>query len=87
MDIEAQLSQAKTVKQKYESRILQKRNVVGIGIGFRQKGGHYTDEVAIIIQVQQKIPSPHLTPNDLLPLLLDGVPVDVVETGVIHAQS
>ena len=87
MDIDAQLSQAKVVKQKYESSILQKRNVVGIGIGFRQKDGRYTDEVAIIIQVEQKIPSPHLTPNDLLPLMLDGVPVDVVEIGIIQAQS
>ena len=34
------------LKELMEDELLQKPNVVGVGVGLRQKGGVYTDEIA-----------------------------------------
>lgn len=86
-DTKTQIARAQQVKEKYEAVLLKKNNVVGVGIGFRHKAGQTTDEVAIIVNVKAKMPASQLTPNDLLPLLLDGIPVDVVEVGTFSIGS
>lgn len=85
-DTKAMIARAQRVKEKYESTLLKKNNVVGVGVGFKQKAGQVTDQVAIIVNVRQKVPASQLTPNDLMPLILDGIPVDVVTVGTITAK-
>lgn len=74
-------TQALIVKNNHEDELLNKANVVGVGIGVRQKDGQFTEEIAIVVMVDRKQPWDHLAPEDRLPSHLDGVPVDVQEIG------
>ena len=74
---ETPLSRARAVKAKYETELLQKANVVGVGVGYRRRSGQLTDEIAIIVQVRRKVPWRELSSQDLIPEMLDEVPVDV----------
>jgi hypothetical protein len=75
------------VRKKFETELLNLDNVVGVGIGLRQKGGVYTGEVALIVMVKKKMNIDEVTPDNLIPAALDGVTVDVQEVGEIHASS
>ena len=79
------MQRAVEVKRRHEQELLRKANVVAVGIGYRTRGGEQTQEVSIVVSVKVKVPSSKLKPRDLLPASIEGVPVDVVETGVIRA--
>jgi hypothetical protein len=79
------IEQARAVKARHEQSLLSKPNVVGVGIGLRQRGGQFSDEVCIVVSVRQKTPDEQLSPEDRIPAQLDGVPVDVQVTGEIRA--
>lgn len=74
------------VQARHADTLMQKANVVGIGIGFRHKGGRRTDEMALIVMVNKKVHESQLAPDDRVPSEIDGVPVDVQETGTFTAQ-
>ena len=82
---EAALQKATAVKARYEAGLMQKANVIGIGIGFRERGGQLTDEIVLVVNVTRKLPSRQLAPQDLIPNEIEGVPVDVREIGQIRA--
>lgn len=84
---EKAIQQAMAVKARHEARLMQKANVVGVGVGFRERDGKLTDEIALVVNVTRKLPRNQLAPEDLIPNEIDGVPVDVYETGEIQAQS
>jgi hypothetical protein len=73
------------VKAKYEETLLGKKNVVGLGIGYRERDGAITDEMVLTVMVRQKERRSRLRSRDLIPPELDGVPVDVKEVGVLQA--
>ncbi len=75
------------VKRRHEAELLRKPNVVAVGIGYRTRGGQRTDEVCLVVSVTHKIPRDKLKPQEALPANIEGVAVDVVETGVIRAWS
>ena len=79
------MQRALEVKRRHEQELMSKANVVAVGIGYRTRGGQQTQEVAIVVSVKQKVPMSNLKPGDQIPASLEGVPVDVVETGVIRA--
>ena len=79
------LSRAQAVKARHEKELMRKRNVVGVGVGFRKRAGKMTDEVCIVVSVRQKLPRAQLAPQDAIPTVLDGVPVDVQVTGAFRA--
>ncbi len=81
MDIE----RVRAVKAIHEQSLLSRPNVVGVGVGLRQRGGQFTDEVCIVVSVRQKTPDEQLPPADRIPTQIDGVPVDVQVTGEIRA--
>lgn len=85
-DSHSAFQRAAVVKDLHEEVLLSKANVVGVGIGIRQQEGVYTGEVALIVMVSQKRPSAELRPDDILPVEIDGIPVDVQEVGAIDAQ-
>lgn len=73
------------VKRRHEADLLRLPNVVAVGVGRRVRGGAFTDEVCIVVSVRKKTPAAQLDRRDLIPAVLDGVPVDVVEAGEITA--
>ena len=79
------IEQARAVKALHEQSLLSRPNVVGVGIGLRQRGGQFDDEVCIVVSVRHKTPDEQLSPEDRIPAQLDGVPVDVQVTGEIRA--
>ena len=82
---EQAVQRAQEVKRRHEAELLRKPNVVAVGIGFKTHGGQRTDEVSIVVSVTAKVANSQLKPGDQLPTSLEGVPVDVVETGTIRA--
>ncbi len=82
---EPAMQRAQEVKRRHEAGLMRKANVVGVGIGFRTRGGQRTDEVCIVVSVKKKVPAPELKPSDVLPTSIEGVPIDVIETGPIRA--
>ena len=86
MEDQQTIGRIRQVKAKYEHTLLRKKNVVGVGIGYRQRGGQQTDEMALTVMVQHKQPRCELPAVDQIPEELEGVPVDVQEVGVFKAQ-
>lgn len=84
-NLEASMDQVQAVKQSHESDLMSKANVVGVGVGYRQKEGKPTDQLGLIVLVERKQPPAELAPQDLIPQQIEGVPVDVQEVGQIKA--
>jgi hypothetical protein len=75
------------VKQIHESDLLAKANVLGVGVGLRQRSGEPGAEVAVVVLVRRKVPASQLAPQDRIPPEIEGVPVDVQEVGDVQARS
>jgi hypothetical protein len=82
---EAAIQKATAVKARYEARLMQKANVIGVGVGFRERGGRLTDEIVLVVNVTRKLPRHQLAPQDWIPNEIEGVPVDVREIGQMRA--
>ncbi len=87
LSVEEAQQRAEAVRRAHLSELLNKANVVGVGVGLRERGGFGTDEVALVVLVRRKVPGHQLAPEDRLPRAIDGVPVDVKEVGDLQAQS
>ena len=79
------VQRAVEVKTRYEARLLGKANVLSVGVGFRERQGQYTDEVVLVVNVARKVPRSQLRPDDIIPSAIEGIPVDVRETGPLRA--
>ncbi len=75
------------VKRAHEKALLAKANVVGVGVGYRVAHGRRTDIIALVVMVRRKVAASQLSPEDVIPPELEGVPVDVQEAGAISAQT
>ncbi len=73
------------IKEKWESKLLSYPNVVGVAVGLCQRKGKYTDEKCIVVYVKKKIDPAYLKPEEIIPEELDGIPVDVQESGEFRA--
>lgn len=78
--------QVEAVKQSHESELMSKANVVGVGVGYRHRAGKRTDQLGLVVLVERKQPEGELSPGDVIPQQIEGVPVDVQEVGQIRAQ-
>ena len=79
------VQRAVEVKKRYEARLLSKANVLSVGVGFREHQGQFTDEVVLVVNVAHKVPRSLLRPDDIIPPAIEGIPVDVRETGPLRA--
>jgi hypothetical protein len=79
------LARVRAVKSLYESNLMDKANVIGVGIGLRRVAGRLTDEPALIVSVTHKVPLSRLAARDVIPRELNGVPVDVQAVGELRA--
>jgi hypothetical protein len=75
------MEQVRAIMQTHRDELLNLPNVVGLGIGLCQTGGKWTNTVALIVMVTQKLPLEALSAEQRIPSEIDGVPVDVQETG------
>ena len=82
---EQAVQRALEVKRRHEDELRRKPNVVAVGVGFRTRAGQPGNEVCIVVSVSRKLPAAELTPTELLPASVEGVPIDVVDTGTIRA--
>ncbi len=87
MEAESDMARVRAVKARYEKELLRKKNVVGVGIGLRERGGVLTDQVVLTVMVRQKEALSQLRRRDIIPAELDGVPVDVKQVGVVLVQG
>jgi hypothetical protein len=85
-EINQKVRKASEVQAKYANDLMQKPNVVGVAVGYTNQNGVRSSDVGVIVMVDHKVPFDELEPADLIPRELDGVPVDVQETGGFSAQ-
>jgi endonuclease G len=55
-------------------------NVTGVDVGFRRKGGRWTEQLVVRIHVREKVDRRDLGAREVFPLKVNGVPIDVVPT-------
>ncbi len=70
--------------KKNEAFLLRLPNVVGVGLGFKEKGKQPTAEACIVVMVRKKVPRHQLAAADTIPDEVDGVATDVVEVGEVE---
>jgi hypothetical protein len=70
------------VQARHERELLRYPNVVGVATGTPTRGGQPASaEPCLLVLVTRKLPPSELGPGELLPREIEGVPIDVVETG------
>jgi hypothetical protein len=84
-DEDFEIAKVQAVKEDNESGLLEKPNVVGVGVGFKEVKGKETQEVCVNVYVTEKVKN--LSGDDVVPKKLDDVKTDVREVGVIEAQA
>lgn len=72
------------VRARYEEELLRYPNVVGVTTGIRTKQGEPSGEPCLVVYVVRKVPAESLASDERLPAEIEGVPVDVVQTGTIE---
>lgn len=75
------LDQTIAIKQENLRHLITRRNVVGVGVGYKETDDGLTDDLAVMINVVRKLPLAQLAESDKVPKNLSGVKTDVVETG------
>lgn len=84
-ELNQQIRRATEVQARYADDLMRKPHVVGVAVGYASRGGARTPEIGVVVMVDQKVPTAQLAPEDVIPGELDGVRVDVQETGVFSA--
>ncbi|AYF55425.1 hypothetical protein G8S21_10455 [Clostridium botulinum C] len=66
---------------------LNKRNVVGLGLGYKVKNGFYTNQLCLQVFVSRKYSENEINIKDKIPSMYKGILTDVKETGYFKACS
>jgi hypothetical protein len=66
------------VLERHRSRLLALPGVRSLDVAYKRVGGQATDELAIRVHVERKIPMLQLDRTHALPEELEGIPLDVV---------
>ena len=75
------IDRAISIMQQNLRHLIQRNNVVGVGVGYKETSDGITDDLAVVVNVAQKVPVAQLAESDKVPRDLAGVKTDVVETG------
>lgn len=81
------IEEIRAVKDRHGESLLEKKNVVGLGIGYKEVEGQETGLLSLVVMVRKKEAPSQLDATDLIPSEIEGVPVDVKEVGEIVALS
>lgn len=71
----------------HRGQLLSLQNVVGVGIGQKERQGKKTGELAVTVLVTRKIPMGQLMATESVPRKVGGVVTDVIEVGEISLLS
>jgi hypothetical protein len=77
----ATFEELKKVQTSYEADLLSKTGVHGVGIGYKTVAGKPTDQLSIVVLVDDKLAPDELSAEDMIPPDIAGVATDVVEHG------
>ena len=80
-------NEIREAKKRNISTIMKKANVVGVAIGYKEKGGQKTDTPNLVVLVRKKLPSSELSKQDLVPPEVDKIGTDVKVVGEIRALN
>ncbi len=78
---EIQKAKISDIQARYSGDLMNKAHVIGTAIGYRQRNQVHTDELVLVVLVDQKVPPAELSPQDIIPSQIEGVPVDVQSMG------
>ena len=81
----AGIQEVKRAKAISTRDLMLKPNVVGVGVGYKERQGKRSDELCVVALVRVKVPKAGLLPQDLVPGRLEGVMTDVVQVGELTA--
>lgn len=74
------------IQEKHQHDLMKKANVVTVGVGYKYRNGQKTSIIGIVVGVAKKLPIAVMRAQDVLPKTVDGVEIDVQETGLIRAE-
>lgn len=77
------MDQLRSALAAHKKRLLQLKNVVAVGIGYKTRAGRKLSTPSIVVFVSEKLPAEQLAPQDLVPTEIGGVVTDVVAAGLI----
>jgi hypothetical protein len=83
----AQLEEVRTALRTHGPALRTRANVVATGVGYKMTANRRTEVLSLVCSVSKKIPLAALAERDRVPPQLDGIPTDVVATGVIRALA
>jgi hypothetical protein len=69
------------------AQLLNKANVVGVGLGIKIRGGRKTGKLCLTVIVEEKLPLSALSPADIVPASIAGYPTDVIAGGPFQALA
>ena len=81
------IEEIRAVKDRHEEGLLKKKNVVGLGIGYKEVEGQETEQLSLVVMVRKKESPSQLDATDLIPSEIEGIPLDVKEVGEIVALA
>lgn len=83
-----QMTVVQEAKDAHETELLAKTNVVGVGIGYKEKRGKILsgDGPVVQVYVREKLPKTKLSSDEMVAAEVDGAKTDVVEVGDVEAQ-
>ncbi|MBE3587011.1 MAG: hypothetical protein IMW93_00370 [Thermoanaerobacteraceae bacterium] len=67
--------------------LMQLPNVNGVGIGYKERKGRRTDQLALLVFVRKKVSAPHLLEAHRIPDKIGQYSTDVIEVGSVRFQS
>ncbi|HEU5338979.1 MAG TPA: hypothetical protein VFU39_06805, partial [Sulfuricaulis sp.] len=83
----AHMDEVRARLRDHSNKLRGRANVVATGAGYKIQDGKQTNELSLVCSVARKLPLEALKASDRVPPEIDGVPTDVIETGVIRALT
>lgn len=83
----ADLNEIRAAKALHAAALMDRPNVVGVGIGRQIVKNVQTDELCLSVLVADKIAIEGLAPEALVPAQVSNVPTDVVQIGTVWANQ
>ncbi len=72
-------------KRRHVTELMKKANVIGVAIGYKEKGGQRIETPNLVVMVRKKVPLSELRRQDVVPSEIDRIGTDVKAVGEIRA--
>lgn len=77
------MEQIHSILKKHKKKLMSMKNVVGVGVGYKESVAASTGEpkMGVVVLVKHKLPENQLEARHIVPKDLDGIVTDVIEVG------